>query len=45
MVQEKKVDNEVLPLDEAIKRKCDSSLMEDGYNPTNVEKSWTQWWE
>lgn len=44
MVQEKKVEEEVLSLAEAISKKSDPSLMEDAYNPTNVEKHWTKWW-
>lgn len=44
MVQEKKVEAE-LPLEEAILQKSNSALMDDGYNPTAVEKYWNNWWE
>lgn len=36
MLQEKKVEKDELPLHEAIQNKSNSSLMEDGYNPTAV---------
>jgi hypothetical protein len=45
MLQEKKTEQEELPLQDAINKKCNSALMEDGYNPAAVEKHWNTWWE
>lgn len=44
VTQEKKAE-ETLPLEEAIKRKCDGAAMEEAYNPAAVEKHWNTWWE
>ena len=44
MVAEKKNEGEV-PLAQAIELKRNGALMEEGYNPTAVEKYWNTWWE
>jgi hypothetical protein len=46
MVTEKKSEGEVqVPLAQAIELKRNGALMEEGYNPTAVEKYWNTWWE
>ena len=44
MQQPKQAEAE-LPLEEAIRIKCDPHQMDDAYHPAKVEKYWNAWWE
>lgn len=44
MLQEKVAEADI-PLEEAIKKKCDPNQMDDAYHPNKVEKYWNAWWE